>query len=58
METELEKMKAEMRDSTESLMAAKVDTDQAEANLQQLKLKLLELKVIEAFLMGFLWLQL
>ncbi|TYH45721.1 hypothetical protein ES332_D11G285100v1 [Gossypium tomentosum] len=53
-ETELAKMKAEMRDSAESLMAAKVEADQAEAKLQVLKLKLLAMKEIEAFLMGFL----
>ncbi|PPR99414.1 hypothetical protein GOBAR_AA21251 [Gossypium barbadense] len=54
METELAKMKAEMRDSAESLMAGKVEADQAEAKLQVLKLKLLAVKEIEAFLMGFL----
>ncbi|KAG8478931.1 hypothetical protein CXB51_028931 [Gossypium anomalum] len=54
METELAKMKAEMRDLAESLMAAKVEADQAEAKLQVLKLKLLAMKEIEAFLMGFL----
>ncbi|TYG95556.1 hypothetical protein ES288_A11G277100v1 [Gossypium darwinii] len=54
METELAKMKAEMRDSAESLMAGKVEADQAEAKLQVLKLKLLAVKEIDAFLMGFL----
>ncbi|KAH1083210.1 hypothetical protein J1N35_022971 [Gossypium stocksii] len=54
MEAELAKMKAEMKDSAEFLMAAKVEADQAEAKLQLLKLKLLAMKEIEAFLMGFL----
>ncbi|PPD81184.1 hypothetical protein GOBAR_DD21895 [Gossypium barbadense] len=40
METELAKMKAEMRDSAESLMAAKVEADQAEAKLQVLNFQL------------------
>ncbi|KAL4352457.1 hypothetical protein GQ457_06G017600 [Hibiscus cannabinus] len=61
MEIELRKMKVEIRDSAELVTTAKAEANQAEFNLQVLLKtknevmdKLLEMKAIEAFFMGFL----
>ncbi|KAK8484466.1 hypothetical protein V6N13_073474 [Hibiscus sabdariffa] len=61
VETELRKMKVEICESTESVTAATTEANQAEFNLQvllktknELMDKLLEMKAMEAFFMGFL----
>ena len=64
MKTELAKMKGEIMDSSESLMAAKIEANQTEAQLEllittrnEMMGNLLEMKATEAFLMhqlGFL----
>ncbi|XVE62619.1 hypothetical protein DITRI_Ditri06bG0132800 [Diplodiscus trichospermus] len=58
LESRLAKMKGEIRDSYESLLAAKIEANQSEAKLEQLitirntlKDNLLEMKATEAFLM-------
>ncbi|XWS58482.1 hypothetical protein CRYUN_Cryun08bG0038000 [Craigia yunnanensis] len=64
MKTELVKMKGQIMDSSESLLAAKIEADQTEAKLEllittrnEMMDNLLEMKATEAFLMlllGFL----
>ncbi|XVF06541.1 hypothetical protein REPUB_Repub06bG0057900 [Reevesia pubescens] len=58
MKAELAKMKVEMRNSAESLMASKIEANQTEAKFKRLITtrnelmdNLLEMKAIEAFLM-------